>query len=157
MISDKKGLIYFRNNDHPAQMKKVFLVAMVLVGLAGVVVAVYQYQKPVEKTIAEKAAYFLNAEQLFSEFVENETLANEKYLNKVVAVKGTVSEVTEGPDETVNISLNSNAGMFGISCQFSGASKEFEITAGDTVIIKGLCTGMLMDVVLTRCAIEEIQ
>jgi hypothetical protein len=42
--------------------------------------------------------------------------------------------------------------MFGVICQMAESNRDAiaELSAGDEVTIKGECSGMLMDVVLTR-------
>jgi hypothetical protein len=61
-------------------------------------------------------------------------------------------------DSTTSILLKDNAlAMAGISClfepQYSAEIKKWK--TGRSVKIKGICTGILMDVVLVRCVPEK--
>jgi hypothetical protein len=47
--------------------------------------------------------------------------------------------------------------MAGVLCQFAAnGKKSLELMKiGDQVKVKGVCTGALMDVILTRCILDE--
>ena len=45
--------------------------------------------------------------------------------------------------------------MGGVSCEMQDTSGTENIKAGDSVTIKGVCTGVLMDVVLVRCVLAK--
>ena len=65
--------------------------------------------------------------------------------DKAVDSKGTLSLILEGGD------------FAGVGCQFDKNSlKEIQdIKKGQVIRVKGVCTGMLMDVVLVDCVPEE--
>jgi hypothetical protein len=135
-------------------MKKWIIIGALVVVAAVIAVVTYLYQKPTEKTVSGEAAYALDAATLFNEFNEDEAKANEKYVNKVIAVKGTISEVMMADSIGMNIMLASQNPVFGVSCQVPGQSKT-ALKEGDEIEIKGLCTGKLMDVVLIKCVVEN--
>jgi hypothetical protein len=144
-------------------MKKVLLVIIIAVVLIGVAVYYFVYNKPHRDIVAEKAAYSLPASELYNSFISNPDNANEKYLNKVVSVTGTVTDVAELNDNEVKLVLSVDDDMFGVACSFSGdeADKAKIMQEGNEVTIKGLCTGysgddvMPGDVVLIKCSIQN--
>ncbi|MBK5286523.1 MAG: hypothetical protein JJE25_14080 [Bacteroidia bacterium] len=136
-------------------MKKLIIITSVLT-LAAVAYGFYLYNKPHQSIAKEKAAYSLSAEQLYSQFDSNEEGANKTYLGKVIAVDGRIEQFTRDEKGNMNIYL-ATGGMNVVSCQME--SKSMKQTAsllpGDKVTLKGICTGMLMDIVLVDCVIAE--
>ena len=132
-------------------MRRILLVSA-LVFIAGVSVFLYQYHKPHKDIAKSEAEAEMTAEELFRIFSEDEAAANAAYLDKVIRVKGTVREVSR--DEKGQASVILSAGdMFGVICQLDELTEHprTDFEPGETVTFKGVCTGMLMDVVLVRC------
>ncbi len=138
-------------------MKK-YLKYLLILPIVGLAVAYYMYNKPHEQMAGAKATYELSANELFSEFEGDEAAANEKYLDEVIEVEGTVKAVSQDEDGTVSITLSTDGDMFGVICQLDNLStpKRTEFEVGEKVAFKGICTGMLMDVVLVRCVEVDI-
>jgi hypothetical protein len=111
------------------------------------IIGFYYYNKPVPGLDNLKAVYAVNAQTLYNEYEENEGIANGKYLNQVIEVKGTVNQVSR---QKIQLETSS---MFGIICEMAPESDETQITIGDQITCRGVCTGKLMDVVLTRCIV----
>ena len=90
----------------------------------------------------------------FNEFSKDETAANTKYLDKVVSIEGIVTNIAV--EDGLNIvTLKTASDMFGVVCKVeSDDDKVKTLKAGDEIRIKGVCTGMLMDVIMVRCVIE---
>lgn len=133
-------------------MKKYLLLLLLLV-IVGLGVGYFLYNKP-HKNIAKTPADFeLEAPALFQEFETDETAANAKYLDKVVEVKGRVKETSVNEEGVVSVTLDAGADLFGVICQLDNLSehKRLEFSEGETLTFRGVCTGMLMDVVLVRC------
>ncbi|MGH1437362.1 MAG: OB-fold protein [Lewinella sp.] len=124
-----------------------------LLALIGGAIGVYLWNKPHENMDKAKADVQIAAGELFTAFAENETQANETYLDKVIAVTGKVREVSKSPEGLVKVTLDSGDEMFGVICQLDELSEHqrTEFQLGESVTLKGKCTGMLMDVVLVRC------
>jgi len=132
-------------------MKKIILILLVL-GVIGGGVGFYLYNKPVDKMKSMSVDATLTAEQLFTEFEEDEMKANEKYLDKVLVVKGEVTK-TSKDEEKATILLDTGDMLANIMCQMEDT--EVDLPAeGDMVSIKGLCTGYLTDVVLIKGIIQ---
>lgn len=135
-------------------MKK-YLVALVLLVALGAGVGYLIYNKPFQDMNSAKADITLTASELFTAFESDETSANEKYLDKVVQVSGTVKEVSTGDDGNISITLDSGSEMFGVICQLDNLTEQprKDFKEGEQLTLKGVCTGMLMDVVLVRCVV----
>jgi hypothetical protein len=138
--------------------KKITTILLVIAfGLCALAVSAYIFINRPKKSIeAKKAEYTLASEQLLSEFENNEAAANTKYLDKVLLVEGIVSTVSTESGRTTVI-LDSGNPLSRISCELSAAesTKKITLNEGDRAKIKGICTGILMDVVLVDCVIVK--
>lgn len=134
-------------------MKKIILF-LILVGLIiGGSIAYYQFTKTHEDMASQKAVAILTSAELFTEFVNDEQGANQKYLGKVIEVKGSVYSVEKGTQNDLNILFMEEGEMFGVACNIKDTDLTGEIEVGQAIHIKGECSGMLSDVVLIRCII----
>jgi len=132
-------------------MKKIGLILLVLI-LAGAGYAYYLFQKPHAGIGDETPQFKLNATTLVAEYSKDEKIANEKYLGKVIEVRGVISEKMKDEKGKINITLQAED-LSGVGCEFDPKSQDAlrNLHEGDDVSIKGICTGVLMDVVLVDC------
>jgi len=133
-------------------MKKYlkYLVGLLIIGLAS---GAYMYYKPHQNIKTSKADVNLSAMEVFQAFESDESTANEQYLDKIMAVSGKVRDVSKNEEGIVSVTLDAGQDMFGVICQLDQLSKHprEDFPIGEEVSFKGVCTGMLMDVVLVRC------
>lgn len=135
------------------RFRNIFLILLVLV-IAAVLVWMYTFKKADTDVSSKKADYALSSSELLAAFEKNETEANQKYLNKIVIVTGTVESVSQ---DSVGISvyLKEPDAMAGIICGFNSEGNVTGIRKGTSINVKGICTGYLMDVVLNKCSVEQ--
>jgi hypothetical protein len=121
---------------------KSFVLAGLIIALAFVGGIWYVFTQKFTDTTKEKAAYTLNALDLINEFKKNDSLANKKYAEKIIAVTGLVTEI-EAADTTVNIKMaDTTSGSYAIfAFQQQDLAKAKTIKEGDIVSIKGSCSG----------------
>lgn len=129
-------------------MKKYFLPLIAVLILAGGGTAYYLYNKKPPSINDLKTDIQIGADELITQYEEYEDKANESYLEKVIEVVGEV-EKAEMKDGVATIYLKTNGSMGSVLCQLEDAGQLPE--PGQTVKIKGVCTGYLMDVVLIKC------
>ena len=91
---------------------------------------------------------------LLNDFSTNEETANTKYLEKIIEVTGKVTEIKTVKNKGV-ITLSNEEVFGGVLCHLSQeATKQLRFfKEGETVTIKGICTGYLMDAILIECII----
>lgn len=128
-----------------------FLIPALMVVFLAITAALMAYHKPHQSVAKLKPDFVTSADVLFQEFTSQEQRANEKYLDKVIMVKGEVKQITKGDDNRLNITLESGDEMFGVSCTFEKTHESVKFNQGDVINVKGFCAGMLMDVVLINC------
>ncbi len=144
-------------------MKKALLLIVLAVVLIGAAVYYFVYNKPHRDIVSEKATFSLPSAELYNAFTTNPDDANAKYLNKVVSVSGTVSDVTVLSETETKVVLSADDDLFGVACSFADdeVDKAKLIQEGNEITIKGLCTGysgddvMPGDVVLIKCSIQN--
>jgi hypothetical protein len=144
-----------QSGNSSTMLKKIIYITLVVL-ISGLGFGFYLYNKPHQGIANEQPAFRLSAATLISDYDKNENLANTKYLGKVVEVKGVISEKSKDEKGNFNLTLQ-GPDLAGVGCQFDPkADEKFAmVKEGQEVVIKGLCTGVLMDVVLVDCVIEN--
>lgn len=122
-----------------------FFIGLLIIGLLILSITyklVYKKHRDIAK---EKASFELTSEAFINEFNDDEKTASERYLNKVILVGGTVSEIDD----------------YGITVDKSVYAKfdqeiELTLTKNSRVKIKGRCIGydeLLETVKLDQCTL----
>ena len=132
-------------------MKRLLLIGLGA-ALIATIIGLAMYHKPHQSMTKAKPDYTLSAQALFSEYEADEANSNKKYLDKVIIVSGEVLTSDTESDQT-RITLDAGGMLGGVICQLDPLSEHSRtsFSPGESVGFKGLCTGMLMDVVLVRC------
>ncbi len=133
-------------------MKKRTVIIIVTMTALAALASVYLYLNQPHRSVRSEEGISIAADSLFLAFQENEDAANSLYLNKVLAVTGKIKSVEKNTAGMTVIVLETGDLMFGINCTLDG---EVTLKQGDEVIVKGICTGYLADVVITQAAIEN--
>lgn len=138
-------------------MLKKLILAFLLLGLLAAGIGFYLYFKPVKSFENASPDMSLDAGTLVKDFQADENKANSRYLNKLLQVSGTVSDISEDEKGLTNINLGVDGEMAMVSCSMDTTVRSdfSSVKSGQTVRLKGLCSGMLMDVVLVKCVLIE--
>lgn len=124
----------------------IFILLAVLIGTA--ILFIYTKWNKAPESIEKADAVQLNAIDLFRAFSENEQQATQTYNGKVLEITGIVSSTATNQEGKTIVQLQSNDPLFGINCTME---KEEMIKEGESVTIKGVCSGFTTDVILIRC------
>jgi RPA family protein len=149
------------NSTKKNRVKKLLIAGGILL-IAGIGTAWYIFTATFSDTAREKAAYTFNALDFIREFQQNDTIANKKYSEQIIIINGRVSE-TEKADTTVNIKMTDPKGSYIIfAFQQQDAAKAKMIKQGDSVSVKGSCSGGVYSNILEtefitfkRCSINQ--
>ncbi|MFK7921582.1 MAG: hypothetical protein AB8H47_06470 [Bacteroidia bacterium] len=136
---------------------RLFIAFIAVCGLIGGGIGYYMFQKTHDNLSDLSADYSLAASELFNEYEVDESKANGLYLDKVLEISGTLAEKSEVGEGEIVLFIRPDDAIFGVSCAFSGADAKTAkaLKEGAKLSVKGICTGMNMDVNLVRCVINE--
>lgn len=141
-------------------MKKKYvriLIVILLLGGAALFYGLKEYNRGHKDASKHDADFAISATELFQKFSTDENAANGMYLDKTIEISGIVKSVDKDETGNYTIQLESGDMMSSVSCQMDtrhNADAE-KVKAGETVKIKGTCTGILMDVILIRCVLSN--
>lgn len=134
-------------------MKRVIAIVLTAI-VAGGIYGFYLYNKKPADTRDEKADFEITAVELMKEFTTNEEAATKKYVDKVILVSGTISEIDL---TSATLIIDTTDPLTAITCSFykEEAAALSHQKSGDPVVIKGKCTGKLTDIVLNNCILSN--
>jgi hypothetical protein len=121
------------------------LIAVVL-GVVGVWFFVFYAPTHFKRDVADEKGIPLTAAALVKAYQENEPNANALYLDKPLEIKGEISETKVDQVGNTTLSLKSEDAFASVFCTLKKADPSLK--PGQTVTVKGICTGFLSDVVL---------
>ena len=133
---------------------KIIIVIALIAAIAFIVyyyVFVYSIQH--RRQVQSETGIVITSDSLVAKYQADEKLANSLYLNKAVVVTGVILSIDKNQEGKTTLVL-------GRSDSFSNVSVTMISTApitqkvGESITIKGLCTGALSDVVITDGVVE---
>ncbi|HEV2355634.1 MAG TPA: hypothetical protein VGR89_15405 [Puia sp.] len=135
--------------------RTILWLGLLLPVLAGAGWAYHLYVKPHQSVSGATTDFIISADSLYRQYQADERTANQKYLGKVIEVSGRLAEIEHSGASEIWI-LSPQAGGGGINCQLFGGTKvDPEPRSGDSITVKGRCTGFLMDVNLADCVLRK--
>ncbi len=135
-------------------MKKILIIASFLIFLIAASISWHYYYKPVESTRNLNAESRAEAIAIVNDFSNDEQKANDQYLNKVIVVSGDIVEIEQSSGHAT-LFLDGGDLLKRVACEMESGEHLDDVSIGDRVFVKGICTGFLMDVVFTRCILEK--
>jgi len=143
-------------------LKKILIAVLALI-IIGAGIYWYVASEKFADTSKRKSVYIVKALDFIKEFLQNDSLANKKYADKIITVTGIVSGI-ESADTTINIKFIDKAtGSYAIfAFQEQHLNEAKTLKAGDDVSIKGSCSGSIYSDILgteiitfKRCALTK--
>lgn len=132
-------------------MKKI-IIALAVVMLAGVIAFFIITNRPTRK-VDNETAIAVDARNLFQAFTVDEAKANQSYLNKAISVSGVISVADTNQEGIPFVVLQTDDLMSGVMCTMR--DKQFPGQVGDSVHLKGFCSGFVGDVKITDCIVSK--
>ena len=133
--------------------KIIIAIALIAVIAFGVYYYVFVYSSQHRRQVQSEIGIVITSDSLVAKYQADEKLANSLYLNKAVVVTGVLLSIDKNQEGKTTL-------VIGRSDSFSNVSVTMISTApitqkvGESVTIKGLCTGALSDVVITDGVVE---
>lgn len=131
---------------------KIILLAIVVIACIGGVVGWQMYNKPFTKA-EDVAGVQVTVSQLANDYAKDEQAADATYLNKVIEVKGTVTQASENQDGVLVVMLGGDDPTAVVQCTMRDSS--FSAEEASEIKVKGFCSGknLFDEVLLTQCVI----
>lgn len=125
------------------------LVSIALLTL--VIVLTFVNREEEDSVIESEADFSLSAAELIDAFSEDEMEADALYGGKVLEVQGAVKQMT-GDESAPILVIGDISRDISISCylQTETPQQYAGLKRGDVVKVKGICNGMLTDIMLDR-------
>jgi hypothetical protein len=138
-------------------MKKrsILIIAVVLIALLAGIITMHRIFRSHKSLVKAKPDYVFEATDFYSTYEADEKQSDSLYIGRIIQVRGPVAEILQEEELKYTLILRTDMAIAGVNCSMDEEFRdEIEnLSIGDTVIIKGLCAGMLLDVILTRCVI----
>ena len=133
--------------------KIIIAIALIAAIAFGVYYYVFVYSSQHRRQVQSETGIVITSDSLVAKYQADENLANSLYLNKAVVVKGNLLSIDKNQEGKTIL-------VIGRTDSFSNVSVTMISTAaiiqkvGESITIKGLCTGALSDVVITDGVVE---
>lgn len=126
---------------------------LILLVLAGV----YFAGKSSRSVKGSSPAYKITAREINIAYIQNDSIADLKYLNRIIQISGKVASIKKSEAHGTIVTLDDP--MMGVKCIMDSAylPKPSAISVGDDVKIKGICLGsdQLVGVMFNNCLLVE--
>lgn len=116
--------------------------------------AYLEYGRGVSGAAEMKPVAAVTAGELLSAYTTDEAAADQRFVGsaeQAIQVSGTIRAMEPVGSDKTNVILDTGDPMAGVVCEFTNADLPQDWRSGVEVTVQGICTGMLMDVVLVRC------
>jgi alkyl sulfatase BDS1-like metallo-beta-lactamase superfamily hydrolase len=133
--------------------KIIIAIALIAAIAFGVYYYVFVYSSQHRRQVQSEIGIAITSDSLVAKYQADEKLANSLYLNKAVVVTGNLLSIDKNQEGKTTL-------VIGRTDSFSNVSVTMISTAaiiqkvGESITIKGLCTGALSDVVITDGVVE---
>ena len=133
--------------------KIIIAIALIAAIAFSIYYYVFVYSSQHRRQVQSETGIVITSDSLVAKYQADEKLANSLYLNKAVVVTGVILSIDKNQEGKTTLVL-------GRSDSFSNVSVTMISTApitqkvGESITIKGLCTGALSDVVITDGVVE---
>lgn len=116
--------------------------------------AYLEYERGVSGAAEMKPVATVTAGELLSAYTTDEAAADQRFVgsaDQAIQVSGTIRAMEPVGSDKTNVILETGDPMAGVVCEFTNTDLPQDWRSGVEVTVQGICTGMLMDVVLVRC------
>lgn len=131
---------------------KIALILVILLVVAGAI-TVYLFIKAGNDLSHVHPDYTFNSSELAAAYSADVQKCDSHYLNKVIEVKGLLSEIIKNEDSTSTLVLRNADELIGVSCHFSHIVNTSQLKIGNPIVVRGNCSGLLINVMLNNCSI----
>lgn len=116
--------------------------------------ALLYYNKPHPSVVSQDPDFRLSARELVQAFVEDEAQANATYGGKLVLVSGIVKDKLSDENGMIVV-MDGTVADASVSCYLDSSQIQAmqALQTGDAVAIKGICNGLMIDVIVDHAVV----
>lgn len=108
---------------------------------------VFIFSRNNQRNVKQEKAVSIEAATLVKEYTSNESVANNRYLDRAIQVSGTVISTGKNAAGFPTLLLEGDtSAMMHVFCTFTQPLTG--IQSGNKAVVKGICTGFMNDVIL---------
>jgi len=132
-------------------------IIIVIVFIAAIAFSAYYYifiySSQNHRQVQSETAIAITSDSLVAKYQADEKLANSLYLNKAVVVTGVILSIDKNQEGKTTLVIGRSDSFSNVSVTMSSDASIAQ-KVGESITIKGLCTGALSDVVITDGVVE---
>jgi hypothetical protein len=132
---------------------KIALFVVFFLAVGGILAALYLYNLKAKDLHKVNPDFVISSSEFQKAFEADEKASSAKYINKIIDVSGEIGSVKRGEKNTMNVSLKTGSDLSSIICTFPIVPDTTSLKIGNQIIIRGECSGFLMDVLLNNCVV----
>ena len=133
--------------------KLIYAIAVVAITALGGYYYVFVYSKTHHRNVQSEKGIVIQADSLSAAYQANEKNANALYLNKAVEISGTIVSVDKNQEGKITLIIGSTDSFSNVSVTLISTTPISQ-KIGETITIKGVCTGALSDVIVTEGVVK---
>ena len=130
-------------------IKKILIpfLIFILIIAGGAYYYVFVYSIQNHRNVNKEEALVVIADSLIQAYSNNETNANAKYLNKVLEIKGILIDTATNQQHALTLTMGDKNNLSFVYVTLNKLPTT-PIIIGDTIMVRGICNGILSDVVI---------
>ena len=133
--------------------KLIYAIAVVAITALGGYYYVFVYSKTHHRNVQSEKGIVIQADSLSAAYQANEKNANALYLNKAVEISGTIVSIDKNQEGKITLIIGRSDSFSNVSVTLISITPITQ-KIGETITIKGVCTGALSDVIVTEGVVK---
>lgn len=133
--------------------KLIYAIAVVAITALGGYYYVFVYSKTHHRNVQSEKGIVIQADSLSAAYQADEKNANALYLNKAVEISGTIVSIDKNQEGKITLIIGSADSFSNVSVTLISTTPISQ-KIGETITIKGVCTGALSDVIITEGVVK---
>jgi hypothetical protein len=133
--------------------KLIYAIAVVAITALGGYYYVFVYSKTHHRNVQSEKGIVIQADSLSAAYQADEKNANALYLNKAVEISGTIVSIDKNQEGKITLIIGRSDSFSNVSVTLI-STEPLTQKIGETITIKGVCTGALSDVIVTEGVVK---
>ncbi len=148
---------YKLNKIEPLKTKyfKIIVIGLILI-IISLFFIIKLYNKPFVDVKNSTPKIKVTAQEILNDFEVDEKLANEKYVDNLILIRGVIDDISYENGISI-VTLKGENDAPNIICHMLPEANldVLKLKKGEQIIVKGICTGYLLDVMMVRCVLTN--